>query len=147
MTEGDFAALLGRWCRSEEDVTVETAIAHMQAALCALMPDQQQEDSDICGATVVAWRNSEILLKDSEGKLYRIALDDENDFKIDQDGYESYYLLVDEGSLAKVLSPEAVAEFQRLQLVVVEETTTKNRDAELAEYERLKAKYEGKDNG
>ena len=141
MTEKDFAALLGRGCQGDKGININKAIEHMQGALFVMMPNQQEADPDLCGSTVVAWRDSEILLKDSEGKLYRVAPDDENRLEIDQDGYEAYYLLINEGALDRVLNPVAVAELQRLQAEAVEESSLKGRDRERAEYERLKAEY------
>jgi len=146
MTEGGFAALVGRYRRSDKDVTIKSAIALMQDSLAGLMPDQQEKDSEICGTTVLAWCSSAILLKDSEGKLYRIATDDNGDLTIDQDSDSALNLLSVEGALDKVFNPDAVAELQRLQAEFVAEARDKGRNAELAELERLKAKYEGKDN-
>ena len=145
MTEGDFAALVGRYRRSDKDVTIKSAIALMQDSLAGLMPDQQEEDSEIRGTTVLAWCSSAILLKDSEGKLYRIAADGDGDLTIDQDSDSAFSLLSVEGALDKVFYPDAVAELQRLQAEYVTEKSGKVRSAELAELERLKAKYEGKD--
>ena len=142
MIEKDFAALLGRCCQGDKDISLKSAIEHMQGALFMMMPDQREADSDICGATVVAWRDSEILIRDSEGKLYRIVPEDEGRLEIDQDGYEAYYLLVNEGALNKVLNPIAVTEWRRLQAEAIEDLRSKGRDRERAEYEKLKAKYE-----
>ena len=146
MTEGDFAALVGRYRRSDKDVTIKSAIALMQDSLARLMPDQQEEDSEIRGTTVLAWCSSAILLKDSEGKLYRIATDDNGDLTIDQDSDSAISLLSVEGALGKVFNHDAVAELQRLQAEYVTETMTKNRDARRSNYELLKAEFEGKDN-
>ena len=143
MTEGDFAALLGRWCRSAETVTLKDAIAHMQHALFSLMPDQQESDSDICGATVVAWNSSAILLKDSEGLLYRISTDRDGDVGINQYPDLVFNLLSVEGALDKIFNVDAVAELQRLQAEFVAEVSGKARDADRAEYERLKVQFEG----
>ena len=142
MIEGDFAALVGRYRNSDKELTIESAIELMQAALSSMMPDQRETDSDICGATVVAWRDSEILLKDSEGKLYRIAPDEENRLEIDQDGYETYYLLVNEGAIDKVFSPDVVAEWRRLQAEAIAELKSKGRESRRAEYDRLRAEFE-----
>ena len=141
MTEKDFAALLGRCCQGDKDINVKSAIDHMQGALFAMMPDQQEADSDICGATVVAWRDSEILLRGSEGKLYRIAPNDENALKIDQDGYEAYYLLVNEGAIGDVFSPDVVTEWRRLQAEAVEALKSKGRESRRAKYELLNAEF------
>ena len=143
MTEKDFAALLGRCCQGNEDISLKRAIEHMQGALFVMMPDQRESDSDICGATVVAWRDSEILIRDSEGKLYRIVPEDEGRLEIDQDGYETFYLLVDEGAIDKVFSPYVVAEWRRLQAESIAELTSKGRESRRAEYDRLKAEFEG----
>ena len=142
MTEKDFAALLGRCCQGDKDISLKSAIELMQASLSGMMPDQREADSDICGATVVAWRDSEILLRDSEGKLYRIVPEDEARLEIDQDGYEAYYLLVDEGALDKVLPPVAVAEWRRLQTEAIEDLKSKGRESRRAEYDRLRAEFE-----
>ena len=142
MTEKDFAALLGRYRNSDKELTIESAIELMQSSLSGMMPDQREADSDICGATVVAWRDSEILLRDSEGKLYRIVPEDEARLEIDQDGYEAYYLLVDEGALDKVFSPYVVAEWRRLQAESIAELKSKGRESRRAEYDRLKAEFE-----
>ena len=143
MTKNEFATLLGIYSNSGKDVNIESAIELMQSALFQLMPDSRGSDLDICGSTVVAWRPEGILLKDSEGKLYRLAIDEERNLAIDQDGYEAYYLLVDEDALDKVINPVALAEFQRLQDVKVAETIAKGRDARRADYERLKAEFGG----
>ena len=143
MTKLEFATLLGIYSNSGKEVNIESAIELMQSALFQLMPDSRGSDLDICGSTVVAWGPEGILLKDSEGKLYRLAIDEERNLAIDQDGYEAYYLLVDEKALDKVFSPVALAEFQRLQDAKVSETIAKGRDARLATYELLKAEFEG----
>ena len=146
MTKIEFATLLGICSNSSKEVNIESAIELMQSALFQLMPDSRGSTLDICGSTVVAWRPEGILLKDSEGKLYRLAIDEERDLAIDQDGYEAFYLLVDENALNKVLNPVALAEFQRLQAESVAEAIAKGRDARLATYKLLKAEFEGNDN-
>ena len=147
MTEGDFAQILGLYCYSDETVTVKGAIALMQDVLYNLMPDQQDSFfSDILDTTLVQWDRFSILLKDSEGNLYRLVTND-GELSIDQDCEKAFNLLSGEGSLAKVFNPDAVAELQRLQTEFVAEKSGKARDAERAEYERLEAKFEGKDNG
>lgn len=115
MNESDFASLVGLYRKSDKDLTRASAIELMKVSLVSLMPGQQVSGSDICGATVVAWRDSGILLKDSEGKLYLITSDDETRLEIDQDGSAAYWLLVNECALDKVFSLDIVTEWQRLQ--------------------------------
>mgnify|MGYP000282311334 CR=1 FL=1 len=147
MTKSEFATLLEIYSNSGKELNIESAIELMQSALFQLMPDSRGSNLDICGSTVAAWGSDGILLKDSEGKLYRLAIDEERNLGIDQDGYEAYYLLVDEDALDKVFNPVALAEFQRLQEVKVAETIAKGRDARRADYERLKAEFEGVSDG
>ena len=146
MTKSEFASLLEIYSNSGKDVDIESAIELMQSALFRLMPDSRESDLDICGATVVAWSDTAILLRDSEGGLWRIAPNDENDLKIDQDGYEAYYLLVDEKALGKVINPVALAEFQRLQDESVAETIANGRESRRATYELLKAEFGDENN-
>lgn len=143
MTKKDFAALLGIYCNSSETVTIKGAIALMQDALSALMPDQQVEDSDLRGMTVLEWNSSAILLKDSEGKLYRVSTDGDGDVGINQYCDLVFNLLSVEGSLDKIFDPVAVAELQRLQAEIVEERMAKIRDARRSEDERLRVEFEG----
>ena len=142
MTENDFAALLGIYCNSAETVTIKGAIALMHDVLYNLMPDQQVEDSDLRGATVVEWNSFAILLKDSEGKLYRVSTDGDGDVGINQHCDLVFNLLSVEGSLDKIFDPVAVAELQRLQAEVVEERKSKALNERRAEYELLKAEFE-----
>ena len=146
MTKGEFASLLGLRSNSAEDMTIKSAIALMQEVLYNLMPDQQEEDSDLRGTTVLEWNSSAILLKDSEGKLYRVSTDGDGDVGINQHSDLVFNLLSVEGSLEKIFDSAAVAELQRLQSEVVAESRAKVRDARRADYERLKAEFEGKDN-
>ena len=146
MTRGEFAVLLGLHSNSEEDISIECAIALMRSVLSALMPSQQEADSDIRGTKVLAIDGCSILLQDLEGKLYRVGSISDEGLLISQDCGLVFDLLFDEDALGKVFDIEAVAELQRLHAEYVAETMTKKRDAERATYERLKAKYEGKDN-
>lgn len=144
MTEKDFAELLGRCCQGDKDVTIKSAIEHMQGALFVMMPLQQDcFFSNIRNTTVVEWSRTAIILKDSERNLYRITPDENNDLTIDQDGYEAYYLLADECGLDKILNPVAVAELQRLQAESVADAISEGRESRRAEYDRLKAEFEG----
>ena len=145
MTENEFAAFLGRYPRSDDKLTIKNAIILMQSALYALMPSQQDQDSDIRGATVVEWDSSAIILKDSEGQLYRVSIGEESELTIDQDARAAFNLLSVEGALDKVLNPEAVTELHRLQAEFVFEAKARAKNAERTEYERLKAKYERDD--
>ena len=146
MTKGEFASLLGLHSNSAEDVSIEGAIALMRSVLSGLMPSQQEADSDIRGTTVLAIDGCSILLQDLEGKLYRVGSVGGEGLLISQDCGLVFDLLFDEDALSKVFDVEAVAELQRLHAEYVAKTTTKKRSAELAELERLKLKFEGKDN-
>lgn len=143
MTRGEFAALLGIHSNSAEDVSIEGAIAFMQSALSALMPSQQGTDSDIRGTTVLEWDDFSILLQDSEGNLYRIGTVGGEGLLISQDCGLAFDLLFDEDALDKIFDADAVAELQRLHAEYVAKTATKKLDAERANYERLKLKFEG----
>jgi|GEM_PF-3121467 len=142
MTEKDFAALLGCDSTSTKDLAIERAIALMHSALSGLMPDQRECFlSDIRDTTVVVWDGTAIILKNAEGNIYRVAPGIDGCLMIDQDHLFAFNLLFVEGSLDKVLNHEAVAELHRLQAEVVAEASAKTRNAEMAEYKRLKAKY------
>ena len=143
MTKGEFAALLGLRSNSAEDVTIKSAIVLMRSVLSALMPDQACSDSDMRGTKVVEWNGSQVLLEDPVGHLYRLATCEDGNLAIDQNCESVFNLLSVEGSLDKIFDPVAVAELQRLQSVVVEERKSKALNERRAEYERLKAKYEG----
>ena len=141
MTEKDFAEILGLHSNSDKDVTIKSAIDLMRSVLAALMPDQQEEDSDLVGTTVLEWNSSAILLEDSEGKLYRVSTDGDGDVGINQYCDSVFNLLSVEGSLDKIFDTVAVAELLRLQAEAVAESMLNGRDRERAEYEQLKAKY------
>ena len=143
MIEKDFAALLGRCCQGDKDISLKSAIEHMRSVLAALMPDQQEETSDLRGTTVLEWNSSAILLEDSEGKLYRVSTDGDGDVGINQYCDSVFNLLSVEGSLDKIFDPLAVAELQRLQAEAVEESRIKGRESRRAEYDRLRAEFEG----
>ena len=143
MTKGEFASLLGLHSNSAEDVTIKSAIDLMRSVLSSLMPSQQEEDSDLRGMTVLEWNSSAILLEDSEGKLYRVSTDGDGDVGINQYCDSVFNLLSVEGSLDKIFDSAAVAELQRLQSEVVEERKSKALNERRAEYERLKAEFEG----
>ena len=146
MTKGEFAALLGIHSNSAEDVSIEGAIALMRSVLSALMPSQQGTDSDIRGTTVLEWDGCSMLLEDPVGNLYRIGSISDEGLLISQDCGLVFDLLFDKDALSKVFDVDAVAELQRLHDEYVAENINKKRDARRATYERLKAKYEGKDN-
>ena len=102
MTKGQFAALLGLHSNSAEDINIECAIDLMRSVLSALMPDQQEDASDLRGMTVLEWNSSAILLQDSEGKLYRVSTDGDGDVGINQHSDLVFNLLSVEGSLDKI---------------------------------------------
>ena len=143
MTKGEFAALMGRHSNSAEDVTLTGAIDLMKSVLSALMPSQQESDSDIRGTKILAWDGYSIILEDSEGNLYEVGTVGGDGLVISQSCGVAFNLLCVEDSLANVFDSDAVAEFHRLQTEYVAEYNAKRRDAERATYERLKAKFEG----
>ena len=87
-----------------------------------------------------------MLLEDPSGNLYRIRSINDEGLLISQDSGMAFDLLFDKDALDKVFDIDAVAELQRLQAEYVADNMAKRLDAERANYERLKLKFEGVSN-